>query len=110
MLGGTNRRFTYGRDSGGDSTQAVPKRSAKTTLWVVGRISEAGTTQIHPGRATRAGYRVEPGTTPHVAERILELRDGKDAKETLVFGARFDAPAWRIRTVIGLLVYSLVAR
>ena len=30
---------------------------------------------------------------------ILELRDGKVAKETLVFGAPFDAPAWRAQWV-----------
>lgn len=30
---------------------------------------------------------------------ILELRDGKVAKETLVFGAPFDPPAWRAQWV-----------
>lgn len=30
---------------------------------------------------------------------ILELRDSKVAKETIVFGAPFDAPAWRAQWV-----------
>ena len=30
---------------------------------------------------------------------IFELRDGKVAKETIVFGAPFDAPAWRAQWV-----------
>ena len=30
---------------------------------------------------------------------IFELRDGKVARETIVFGAPFDAPAWRAQWV-----------
>jgi len=39
---------------------------------------------------------VYPGDTrPWHCMGIVELRDGKVAKETIVFGAPFDAPAWR---------------
>jgi len=43
---------------------------------------------------------VYPGDTlPWHVMGIIELRDGKCAKETIVFGAPFDAPAWRSQWV-----------
>lgn len=43
---------------------------------------------------------VYPGDTrPWHCMGIVELRDGKVAKEVIVFGAPFDAPAWRAQWV-----------
>ncbi len=55
-----------------------------------------GTGDVYTVLAT-AIYTGEP--RPWHIMGILELRDGKVAKETLVFGAPFEPPAWRAQWV-----------
>ena len=48
---------------------------------------------------TLSKWRYPGDSQPWHVATVIELRDGKVCKETMIFGAAFDAPEWRARWV-----------